>query len=404
MAPRNATVRTDLDDLIEALEQAGLHGHGGAFFPTATKLRAVAAQRRRPIIVVNGSEGEPLSRKDRFLLATRTETVLDGALAVAGALGADTIVITVDGRRVKTIDAVQRALATRSELGARHAPTVEVVGVPAGFVSGQETALLNFLGGGEAKPTATPPYPFEKGLRGRPTLVSNVETIAQIGRILAGDYDASRWVTVSGAVSQTAVVQVAANTTVAEVLSAAGGVSERVSAVLLGGYGGTWVGVPEAFDLTLEEPALRAQGLTLGAGIVHALGASRCPVTEVAEVARWMAGESAGQCGPCVFGLDAIAQALERLCTDGDRFAPGGAASLAQIRRWCAMVTKRGGCAHPDGVARYVTSAVTVMAAEFEDHAAHGRCERCRVPGRRPAPRGGRPHRDGARAEPAVMA
>jgi NADH:ubiquinone oxidoreductase subunit F (NADH-binding) len=387
--PKPAAERgRDAGSLIAALERAGLRGHGGAFFPTATKLRAVAAQRGTPIVVVNGSEGEPLSRKDRFLLGTRTDAVLDGVFAVAAALDADAIVLAIDAQRVRTLDAVNTALDARPELsgpgwvGAGSPPTVEVIGVPAGFVTGQETALLNYLGGRDAKPTVTPPYPFEKGLRGRPTLVSNVETFAQIGQIVAGTYDASRYVTVSGAVAKTAVVRVRPDTTVAGVLMAAGGVTDRVSAVLLGGYGGTWAAAPEALELTLDEPALRARGLTMGAGIVYALGDTECAVAEVARVTRWMAGESAGQCGPCVFGLAAIAGALESLCAPLTAGGTGPAA-LARIERWCAMVKGRGGCAHPDGVARYVTSALAALAPAFADHAAHGPCERCETTARR---------------------
>jgi NADH:ubiquinone oxidoreductase subunit F (NADH-binding) len=366
----------DLDGLIDALEQAGLHGHGGAYFPTATKLRAAAAQSKRPIVVVNGSEGEPLSHKDRFLLGARSGTVLDGAFAVARALGADTIVIAVDHRRGQIIEKLETVLRSRPELSGRGAVSVEVVAVPDGYVTGQETALVSYLGGGEAKPTAVPPYLSEKGLRKRPTLVSNAETYAQIGRVIAGSFDASRHVTVSGAVEQTAVVQVAPGTTVADALNAAGGVTESVSAVLLGGYAGTWAGATMAMTLSLDEPSLRTHGLTLGAGIIHVLGESVCGVAEVARVSRWMAGQTAGQCGPCVFGLAAIAGALETLCeprsTQRERTD-----ALAQVSRWCAMVNRRGGCAHPDGVSRYVTSALSVLAESFTDHAAHGPCDRC---------------------------
>jgi NADH:ubiquinone oxidoreductase subunit F (NADH-binding) len=373
---RNGT-ELDLDGLIDALERAGLHGHGGAYFPTATKLRAVAAQSKRPIVVVNGSEGEPLSRKDGFLLGARSSTVLDGAFAVARALRADQIVIAVDHRRAQTIERLATVLASRPELAGRRAVGVEVVPVPDGYVTGQETALINYLGGGEAKPTAVPPYPFERGLRKRPTLVSNAETFAQIGRVISGSFDASRHVTVSGAVERTAVVQVRPGTTLADTLSAAGGVTEPLSAILLGGYAGTWASAEGGtLELSLDEPTLRGHGLTLGAGIIHALGESRCGVAEVARVSRWMAGQSTGQCGPCVFGLAAIASALETLCEPGST-ARERTAALARLSRWCAMVNRRGGCAHPDGVSRYVTSALSVMAERFADHAAHGPCERC---------------------------
>lgn len=371
--------RADLDGLIDALERARLHGHGGAFFPTATKLHAVSAQGGRPVVVVNGSEGEPLSRKDRFLLGARTDTVLDGAFGVAQALEADAIIIAVDHRRVRTIETIETTLAHRPELDARGAPAVEVIGVPDGFVTGQESALVNFLGGRPAKPTSTPPYVFEEGLRGRPTLVSNAETFAQIGRVLAGSFDGSRHVTVSGAVPDPAVVQIHPGTTVRQAVQAAGGATDEISAVLLGGYGGTWAAVPDALELSLDEPFLRERGLTLGAGIVHLLGASRCGVSDVARITRWMAGQSAGQCGPCVFGLGSIADALEGLCTPAS--ARGAEfTSLAQIQRWSAMVNKRGGCAHPDGVARFVTSALQVMGAEFAEHARRGACPRCSVP------------------------
>ncbi len=366
----------NLEALIEALERAELHGHGGGFFPTATKLAAVAAQRKRPIVVVNGAEGEPLSRKDRFLLTARSGVVLDGAFAVARVLGADTIVIAVQRRQTETIERLETVLGSRPELSGRGAPRVEVVGVPAGFVTGQETALLRYLGGGDAKPTAAPPYPFERGLRKRPTLVSNAETFAQIARVVSGSFDGSRHVTVSGAVERTTVVQVRPGTTVASALAGVGGATEPVSAILLGGYGGTWAAVEEALAFTLDEPALRARGMTLGAGIIFALGESQCGVAEVARVTRWMAGQGAGQCGPCVFGLAAIAEALEGLCAPHS-VAADRADALAQIRRWCAMVNRRGGCAHPDGVSRYVISALTVMSEEFADHAAHGPCARC---------------------------
>jgi NADH:ubiquinone oxidoreductase subunit F (NADH-binding) len=371
--------RTDhsaLDDLVDRLERAQVHGHGGAYFPTATKLRAVAAGRGRPVVVVNGSEGEPLSRKDRFLLATHTGLVVDGALAAARALGSDTIIIAIDRRRRRVIEVVQTVLASRPELTAAGV-AVEVAGVPAGYVTGQESALVSFLNGRGAKPTSTPPYVFEQGVRGRPTLVSNVETFVQIARVLDGTYDRTRYVTVSGAVEKTAIVKIAPYTTVADALLSAGAHADDLSTVLLGGYAGRWVSAQHALALPLDEPALRQRGLTLGAGIIFAMGDSECGVSEVARVTRWMAGETAGQCGPCVFGLDAIAGALERLCGLGGQ--RGELASLAQIERWCTMVTRRGGCAHPDGVANYVSSALSVMRESFQSHAVLGPCERCAV-------------------------
>jgi len=373
--------RDRLGQLTDALERADVRGRGGAGFPTATKLRAVEAQRGTPTIIVNAAEGEPLSQKDRYLLTGRGDTVLDGALAAANALSADEIVIAVDQGSPAEAAAIGRAVQARPDLTRRGLRTTVQV-VPSGYVTGQETALIAALAGGEPKPTQTPPYPFERGRRGRPTLVSNTETYSHIGRVARGTYDGTRLLTVSGAVEQPGLIETTSDTTMAGLLQSAGGITESIQGVLLGGYAGTWTTMADAAALKLDEQVLRERGLTLGAGIVFLLAGSCCPVAEVARVAKWMSTESAGQCGPCVHGLGAIAGALEQLTVPGDGFR-----SCVQIRSWSEMVKKRGACAHPDGVARFVTTALTVFAAEFDDHAHHGRCDRCADSTALPTPR-----------------
>ncbi len=378
---RDRPTRDALEQLTDALVRADVHGRGGAGFPTATKLRAVAAQRGRPIVVVNAAEGEPLSQKDRYLLISRADSVLDGARAAADALGADEIVVGVDELMPVEADAIRRAASARRDLNRRGLSTI-VQAVPSGYVTGQETALISALDGGPGKPMLTPPYPFERGLRGRPTLVSNTETYSHIGRVARGSYDGSRLVTVAGAVNQPGLIEITSDTTMTALLQSAGGLAETVHGVLLGGYAGTWAKIADLFPLQLDDRILRERQLTLGAGIVFLLGDSACPVAEVARVAGWMSAQSAGQCGPCVHGLSAIATALRELTTDGDQSATYG-----QIHRWSAQVQNRGACAHPDGVARFVTTALSVFATEFDDHARHGACERCAVSAALPTPR-----------------
>lgn len=372
--------RDRLGQLTDALERAGVRGRGGGGFPTGTKLRAVAAQRGRPIVIVNAAEGEPLSQKDRYLLTGRAETVLDGALAAASAIGADEIIIAVDQQLTAESDAIAGTARERRDLN-RRGLTTSVQAVPSGFVTGQESALIAALSGRDAKPTLTPPYPFERGLRGRPTLVSNTETYSHIGRVARGTYDGTRLVTVSGAVSQPGLVEISSETTLAGVLQASGGITDTIQGVLLGGYGGTWTTLTQAMSLPLDEQVLREHHLTLGAGILFPLGQSSCPVAEVARVTRWMADESAGQCGPCVHGLAAIAAALEELKSESE-----GLRSLAQIQSWSEMVRNRGACAHPDGVSRFVTTALSVFAVEFDDHARYGGCDHCLIAGVLPTP------------------
>ena len=213
-------------------------------------------------------------------------------------------------------------------------------------------------------------------------MVSNTETLAQLALIArhgagwfrtlgtAGD-PGTRLVTVGGAVNYPGVVEIAGGTTVGQLIKASGGLATPLGGVLLGGYAGSWLG-PDAVDLRLDAHLLQERGMSLGSGIVFLLPESACIVAEVAAVARWLQRESAGQCGPCIHGLQAIAGALEELCGTGDRHG-----AYARIERWCELVIKRGACGLPDGAASFVTTALRTFRPQFDDHARHGACDAC---------------------------
>jgi NADH:ubiquinone oxidoreductase subunit F (NADH-binding) len=382
LPPRARSRRDAALALVNELQRSGLRGRGGAAFPTATKVTAVAAARGRAIVVANGCEGEPSSVKDRLLLERLPHLVIDGALLAAHAVDANEIVIAVDEYRTGAVRATDKALRERTDLH-RGAPLVRVVTVPSGYVSGQETAVLSFLNRGVAKPTAPPARIFERGVKGRPTLVNNVETLAHIAliarhgaqwfRALGTDTDpGSTLVTLGGAVMYPGVFEIGIGTSIASLVEAAGGASGELRAFLLGGYAGTWVRADFGYQLPLTPEGFDEVGAALGAGVVFALPSSACPVAEIARVARWLSAESAGQCGPCLFGLDSIATALEQV-----RVGAGGDGALQRIRRWACLATGRGACAHPDGAARFVTSAIDVFGAELADHGRRGPCAGC---------------------------
>lgn len=363
--------------LIEMAELSGLRGRGGADFPTAVKLRAVAGRRRVGAVVVNGSETEPAACKDALLLESAPHLVLDGALLAAAAVGAEQVIVKLDDDAIHAIDAVQEAIAQRT---AERIPIDLVVG-PAGYVSGEESAVMRFLNEGVAKPTFVPPRPFEKGYRGRPTLIQNVETLAQLALIarhgptwyreLGTVADpGTALVTIGGAVRDPGVYELAFGTSMHDLLEAAGGVTETLRAVLVGGYFGTWIGAGRALGLELAREQLRSAGAALGAGVIIALPQSGCGLHESARIARYLAGESAGQCGPCVHGLSAIADGLAGLARGN---APTG--TREAVLRWCGEVTGRGACHHPGGVARFVESALRVFDDEISRHRG-GRCGR----------------------------
>jgi NADH:ubiquinone oxidoreductase subunit F (NADH-binding) len=363
--------------LAALAEASGLRGRGGAGFPTGRKLAAVAGQRRRPVVVANGAEGEPVSGKDKVLLRYVPHLVLDGAAAAAQALGAREVIVALSRSDRDGLDAVSAAIRERRH-GFDKRVRVRAISVPDGFVAGEETALIQFLNRGIAKPTFTPPLPFERGVGRAPTLVQNVETLAQLALIArfgpdwfravgTSEEPGSVLVTMSGAVAEPGVYEVALGTPLRDLVAQAGGVTENVRAFLVGGFFGIWLAEREAHEARLLEADLRPRGARLGARAIVVLPASACGICESARALRFLADSSVGQCGPCVHGLDAIAAVFERLA------ATKGRDERQQLSRWIAQVRGRGACRHPDGTTAFAASALKVFAREAEQHL-RGRC------------------------------
>ncbi len=368
--------------LIEQVERAGLRGRGGAAFPTATKLRAVAAARGRPVVVVNAAEGEPASAKDRTLLESLPHLVIDGAVLAALAVGAREVIVCLPATATEALRAAERACAERvSERDG--GPQLRVQPVPHRYVAGQETALVNLLNGGPALPTFVPPPLFERGVGRKPTLVNNAETLAHLALIArygtewfrelgTPEQPGSALVTLSGSVAYPGVYEIEGASPLQTLIEAAGGMTAPARALLLGGYAGTWLPADRLHQLELSDDGLAAHGASLGAGIAIVLSGRACGVAETARVMRWLADQSARQCGPCVNGLEAIATTLEQV-----RAGVAPARPRQRLDQLAGLAYRRGACAHPDGAVRFLASALEVFAAEFSDHAQHGHCDAC---------------------------
>lgn len=354
------------------LDRAQLTGRGGGGFPAARKLRAVAVA-QSSVLVVNAMEGEPASTKDFALLTCAPHLVLDGAFVAAAALGSDRIVVCVAADRDRAAAAVEHALAERRSGGLATIP-VEIARPPAHYVAGEESALVNWLGHRTSLPVFRPDKAVGLVVGRRLALVHNAETVAHMALIArAADVaavdigPATTLITLSGALSRPGVIEVELGTPLKTVI--AGGRPDRpLQAALVGGFAGGWVH-RSAFAAPLSSVPLRELGASIGAGVVVALGADECGVAATARIARYMAGESAGQCGPCVFGLPAIAADLERL-TNGT----AGSGIVERLSSHVGFVDGRGGCGHPDGVARLVRSALNVFAADVANHGAGDGC------------------------------
>ena len=376
--------------LIEQVNSAGLLGRGGASFPVARKLRSVAFRRGRKVLLANGAEGEPASKKDRVLLRELPHLVLDGVTVAARAADLSEAVLAVPETDERCIRSLERAIDERRRAGLRGEPRISLALTPKRYIAGQETALINLVNTGVAAPTFGV-RPFERGVDGRPTLVQNVETLAHLALIArhgAGwfrqlgppDDPGSALITVSGAVRAPGVYEIEHGSPLSDVLASAG-TDAGTRAVLVGGYFGGWIDARYVPRVLLERGSLSSFGTTLGAGVIAVLGGGGCGVAETARVADYFAAEGAGQCGPCVHGLAAIADTVQRLASGT---AP--ARARADVERWCGELPRRGACAHPDGAVRFIASALRTFSEEFDDHAAHGPCHGCASSGVLPTP------------------
>lgn len=353
------------DELVDLVEASGLTGRGGAGFPTARKLRSVG---RGPVVVGNAMESEFLSHKDALLLRSAPGLVLDGLEILAVALRARRTLLAV-GHRIDPGPVREQVAVRRSPVEVRH--------LDGGFVAGQESALVNRLDGRPGLPGDPLVSVRERGVDGRPTLVVNAETLAQLALLARYGDDWFRsvgtpedpgtfLVSLTGSsrevVPRPGVVEVARGTPLRDVLTSAATPLPRARAVLVGGYHGTWLPLA-ALDAPLSREGLAPYDATPGAGVVHVLDRRACPLRTSADVASYLARESAGQCGPCVNGLPRMADTLARLAVPGadPRLAP-------EVQRLQALARGRGACAHPDGTAHFVASTMRVFAGHVEAH------------------------------------
>jgi NADH:ubiquinone oxidoreductase subunit F (NADH-binding) len=376
--------------VLYEVESAGLTGRGGAGFPTYRKMRAARhSAGPRPVLLVNAMEGEPASGKDQYLLSFAPHLVLDGAELVAMAVGASTVVICVPAERRALIAGLQHALGQRRSLPYGR-PNCQVKALPGHYIGGEESALVSAVTGKASVPKFRPDKSVGLRLGRQPALVHNAETFAQVALIGrhgahwfrqmgAPEAPGTSLVTISGAVSHPGILEVETGLPLADIVGAAGPVPD-VQAVLVGGYGGTWVS-GHNLSVPFSPQGLRPVGAATGAGVLFVLAGGGCGLLETERIARFLAGESAGQCGPCLFGLPAIADDLALMVRG--QFQPK---DLERLRARCGMVAGRGACGHPDGAVRLVNSTLAVFQDDVDYHMQYGPCSGCRLPATAPVP------------------
>ncbi|GAA3251449.1 NADH-ubiquinone oxidoreductase-F iron-sulfur binding region domain-containing protein [Pseudonocardia petroleophila] len=361
-------------DVVAALAEADLRGRGGGAFPAHVKWAAVAAGTGPRVVVANGEEGEPASAKDRWLLTHRPHLVLDGLLLAARTVGAERTVVYLS--HPGTVQAIEQALDELRDAGGLPGDVrIDVHVVAHSYVAGEETAACRAIDGGPALPVAKPPRPFESGVGGAPTLVSNVETLAHAAWISRNGAAAYRevgtaaspgttLVTLSGACARPGVYEVPFGLSVLDLFtSVGGGLTSEPSGYVMGGWFGG-VLAPQRAAVGCCYDAVRMIGSGLGCAAITALGATEDPVVIAADIAAWYARETAAQCGVCVRGTASIRDALGRL-----RDGTSAGTEPDDLARWGAGLSRRGACAFLDGAATLARTVVAEFPVRVADRA-----------------------------------
>ncbi|OBF92041.1 NADH:ubiquinone oxidoreductase, NADH-binding (51 kD) subunit [Mycolicibacterium flavescens] len=372
----------DADALLTQVDLSGLLGRGGAAFPIGTKLRAVHNAHQRgseTVVVANGEEGEPASVKDRWLLRNRPHLVLDGlrlATAVAGARRA--YVYVSDSPAANAVTAALSEVPPET-FGATE---IAVVTVEPGYVAGEETAAVRRINGGPAKPTDKPPRPFEEGVAGVPTMVSNIETLANLPYIHEHGAEKFRSVgtpmspgtflaTITGGGRPAALYEIPHGASFADLLHLHGVTNDAVTGVLMGGYFAGLVNT-DILDATLDHESVRRLGSGLGCGAISIL-TDDCPVAVAAAVMSYFDRENAGQCGSCFNGTAAMAAVTSAL-----RDGVATQDDVTRLERWSVVLRGRGACGTLDGATNVAASLLRQFPQVVARHLADD-CTACRT-------------------------
>lgn len=314
-------------DLIEEVRKSGLRGRGGAGFNAGMKWSfAYKAQADQKYVICNADEGEPGTYKDRIIMENDPQSLLEGMAICGYAIGANKGYIYCRGEYPYVVDILNQAIAQAKAKGVLGNFDIEVRMGAGAYVCGEETALIESIEGNRGEPRYKPPYPPNVGLWGKPTIVNNVETFANIPQIVekGGDWYASigapkypgtKIVTLTGDVVNKTYFEVPTNTTIREVIFGFGGGipnGKKFKAVQIGGTSGGFI--PESLlDTPIDFDSMAAIGATLGSGAVFVMDETRDIVDVVTRIAKFFEHESCGKCAPCREGTWRTFEIMEKI-------------------------------------------------------------------------------------------
>jgi len=377
-------------DVVQAVKDSGLQGRGGAGFPTGMKWQFVVNQpEKKRYIVCNADESEPGTFKDRLILEGDPHAVLEGMALAGYAVGADEGWIYIRGEYTLAKERLERAIQQAEELGVLGDNLFESgfsfhIHVHAGagaYVCGEETALLESLEGKRGIPRIRPPYPPVRGYHGKPTVVNNVETLANVPAIVrngAAWYRSlgtvkspgTKVYTMLGDVNITGLIEVPMGITLREVIEVYGGGMKdgrTFKCAQTGGAAGSII-PPAMLDVPMDYATMQQNGASLGSGALMICGEDKCIVDLAYVLMRFFVTESCGKCVPCRLGTKRMLEILERL-----RQGQGTQEDLETLERLAPQVIATSFCGLGQGAPVSIITALRHFRAEFEAHVA-GSC------------------------------
>jgi NADH:ubiquinone oxidoreductase subunit F (NADH-binding) len=318
-------------DLIEEVKKSGLRGRGGAGFNTGMKWGfSYGVKADQKYVICNADEGEPGTYKDRIIMENDPQSVLEGMAICGYAIGAHKGYIYCRGEYPYVVEILNKAIAQASEKGLLGDFNIEVRMGAGAYVCGEESALIESIEGHRGEPRFKPPFPPVIGLWGKPTIVNNVETFANIPAIVdkgadwykgigAAGYPGTKVMTLTGDIVNRTVIEVPTNTTIRQVLDDFGGGiagGKKFKAVQIGGTSGGFI--PESLlDTPIDFDSMSAIGATLGSGAFFVMDETRDIVDVIERISKFFAHESCGKCAPCREGTQRMHEMLHRVKNGG---------------------------------------------------------------------------------------
>jgi NADH-quinone oxidoreductase subunit F len=369
------------EGLLELVEAAGLLGRGGAAFPVARKWKLARQEPSPRYVVLNGGEDEPGSRKDRILMEHHPHLVLEGMLLAAHAVEADGAYLYVNRTYEDAISSLKGALAEAQEAGQVKIP-FSFFPAPTDYVAGEDTAALEVLEGKKPLPRQKPPYPTAAGLFGRPTVVNNVETFANVPRIVLKGPEWYRSMGSDGCygtaifclgeeVEHPGANELPYGTPLRHLIEACGGGLKggtRLKAILPGGPSSAFL-LPDQIDILLDYPSLEKAGSALGCGVVRLVPEGTCMVEEALRLAEFFAKECCGQCPPCRMETGMLKAILEKI-----QRGEGSSDLLPQVEKVVNFAKGKGLCSFIGMPGPPILSALRLFPEAFQAHLQHKRC------------------------------